>query len=85
MQSGADSDGDGVGDQSDNCPTKRNANQANKNCDGIGDRCDRDIDGNLAPNTIDNCRTTPNANQTDKDGDGFDNRCDSFPYDPRRH
>lgn len=34
-----DIDGDGVPDASDNCPTVANPDQADKNNDGIGDRC----------------------------------------------
>ena len=52
-----DSDSDGIVDQSDNCPTTANANQADADNDGIGDACDN------APNTA-------NSNQTDSDGDG---------------
>ncbi len=36
----ADSDGDGVPDACDNCPTVANANQADADGDGIGDACD---------------------------------------------
>ena len=32
----ADDDNDGVGNQTDNCPNKRNASQADKDGDGIG-------------------------------------------------
>ena len=40
-----DSDGDGVGDNSDNCPTIINTNQQNIDGDYYGDDCDSDIDG----------------------------------------
>ena len=53
-----DSDGDGVRDPLDNCPTTPNADQADADGDGIGDVCDN------APNT-------PNADQADSDGDGI--------------
>jgi Secretion system C-terminal sorting domain/Tyrosine-protein kinase ephrin type A/B receptor-like/Thrombospondin type 3 repeat len=36
----ADSDGDGVGDGSDNCPTVSNADQLDSDGDGVGDACD---------------------------------------------
>jgi gliding motility-associated-like protein len=77
-----DSDGDGVRDPLDNCPTTPNADQADADGDGIGDVCDN------APNT-------PNADQADSDGDGIadaednddDNdgvpdSQDAFPTDP---
>ncbi|MCC7516866.1 MAG: FG-GAP repeat protein, partial [Pseudomonadales bacterium] len=35
-----DMDGDGVGDNSDNCPTVANANQLDWDGDGLGDKCD---------------------------------------------
>jgi Thrombospondin type 3 repeat len=37
-----DSDGDGIPDARDNCPTIANANQADTDGDGIGDACDTD-------------------------------------------
>lgn len=40
-----DSDGDGVADYLDNCPTDRNPSQRDMDDDGIGDVCDEDIDG----------------------------------------
>ena len=77
-----DSDGDGVRDPLDNCPTVANASQADADGDGIGDPCDN------APNI-------PNADQRDTDGDGIgdvldtddDNdgcpdSSDAFPLDP---
>ena len=36
----ADSDGDGVGDATDNCPSTTNSSQADTDGDGIGDACD---------------------------------------------
>ena len=36
----ADSDGDGTGDNSDNCPVTSNADQADWDTDGVGDACD---------------------------------------------
>ena len=51
-----DSDGDGVRDPLDNCPTTANPDQADTDGDGVGDVCDN------APNT-------PNADQADTDGE----------------
>lgn len=42
---GVDRDGDGVGDDSDNCVRQPNAEQADLDEDGSGDACDNDIDG----------------------------------------
>ncbi|MCB9854649.1 MAG: thrombospondin type 3 repeat-containing protein [Phycisphaerales bacterium] len=41
---GADSDGDGVLDDTDNCPNSGNADQADGDEDGIGDACDNCLD-----------------------------------------
>lgn len=38
-----DADGDGVGDECDNCPTTANANQLDTDGDGIGDACDTSL------------------------------------------
>ena len=55
-----DSDGDGVPDATDNCPTTPNANQLDSDGDTAGNACDPDIDGDGVPNTSDG----------DDDGDG---------------
>ena len=36
----ADGDNDGVADVFDNCPSRANADQADEDADGRGDRCD---------------------------------------------
>src|SRR5205807_6257047 len=61
-----DTDGDGVPDASDNCPSTPNPDQADSDGDGVGDVCD-------------NCKTKPNPRQEDKDGDGVGDACDNCP------
>jgi photosystem II stability/assembly factor-like uncharacterized protein len=92
MQQGADpdSDGDGVPDASDNCPTTPNPDQADSDGDGVGDACDNcretanadqaDSDGDGVGDACDNCPTTPNADQLDTDGDGVGDACTSFEF-----
>ena len=46
-----DTDGDGVGDNGDNCPTVANPNQADGDNDGIGTACDSNEGGNTGNNT----------------------------------
>jgi beta propeller repeat protein len=46
-----DSDGDGVPDTDDNCPTTPNPNQTDTDADGIGDACDDVGDGDTTGNT----------------------------------
>lgn len=89
-----DSDGDGLGDNSDNCANKANANQADFDNDGIGDACDpdKDNDGYLNANDafpydasewsdIDGDGIGDNSDP-DRDGDGHNNNQDAFPNDP---
>jgi len=71
----ADSDGDGIPDLLDNCPTVYNPDQADTNNSGIGDACE-DWDGDGIINSLDNCPTVPNRDQKDTDGDGIGDACD---------
>lgn len=59
----SDSDGDGIPDQSDNCPLTANPLQEDQDGDGVGDTCD-------------NCIAVINPLQEDIDGDGIGDRCD---------
>lgn len=47
----ADTDGDGIFDQADNCPLIENVDQLDFDGDGIGDVCDNDRDGDGVENT----------------------------------
>ena len=69
-----DSDGDGILDVNDNCPTVANPDQADLDADGLGDLCDSDIDGDGFTNTDEEaCGTDPRDVTdfpSDLDGDG---------------
>ena len=73
----ADTDGDGANDGVDNCPTVRNADQANNDGDLQGDACDADDDNDNVADTTDNCQFAANADQLDADGDGKGAACDT--------
>ncbi|MCU0657326.1 MAG: thrombospondin type 3 repeat-containing protein, partial [Polyangiaceae bacterium] len=72
-----DSDGDGVPDKDDNCPSNKNASQLDTDKDGKGDACDTDDDADGILDANDNCPTVKNASQTDTDKDGKGNACDT--------
>ncbi len=57
-----DKDGDGVGDETDNCLLKANKDQADGDKDGVGDVCD-------------NCVKVANKDQADGDKDGIGDAC----------
>jgi hypothetical protein len=61
-----DSDGDGVLDGDDNCPTVSNADQRNHDSDPFGDACDR-------------CPHLASPTDPDTDGDGIGDDCDPRP------
>ena len=71
-----DTDGDGIEDSADNCPSVANADQADADGDGVGDACDPDTDGDGVANASDNCPSVANPGQLDTDGDGIGDACD---------
>lgn len=81
---GQDTDGDGIINSQDNCPSVGNANQLDSDGDGLGDACDIDqidTDQDGVPDKNDNCPNDKNADQLDTDKDGLGNVCDRCLYD----
>jgi hypothetical protein len=70
-----DSDGDGVFDGEDNCPSVPNPDQTDTDGDGKGDACDYDDDNDGVLDADDNCPTTYNPDQADRNGDGIGDAC----------
>ncbi|MCK6571021.1 thrombospondin type 3 repeat-containing protein [Myxococcota bacterium] len=71
----ADSDGDGLADGADTCPTVADRLGLDKNADGTGDACDPDDDADGVPDWRDNCAQTANPDQADADADGTGDAC----------
>jgi thrombospondin type 3 repeat protein len=81
-----DTDGDGIPDEADDCPTVPDPEQRDSDRDGVGDACQAgplpDTDGDGVPDGSDNCPFVPNADQSDLDGDGVGDACDDCPTVP---
>jgi hypothetical protein len=58
----ADTDGDGVPNANDNCPSTANPGQANHDGDSQGDACDPDDDNDSVLDDDDRCRTSSGTN-----------------------
>jgi subtilisin-like proprotein convertase family protein len=77
-----DADGDGVGDDCDNCPDDANVDQLDDDGDGFGDACDvclgddmvGDTDGDGVCDDLDACDGFDDL--LDADGDGMPDDCD---------
>ena len=90
----ADSDKDGLPDDTDNCPNTSNLDQADFDGDGDGDVCDSDDDNDGIVDDQDAFPLDPtewidtdgdgigNAADTDDDNDGILDNEDAFPNDP---
>jgi hypothetical protein len=68
VTSAGDTDGDGIPDANDNCPTVFNVNQQNSDSDTLGDACD-------------NCPLVTNQDQADFNGDNQGDVCDDSDGD----
>ncbi len=86
LAQGEDSDGDGIGDDCDNCPGASNPQQEDADGDCVGDACDNcvndanydqgDGDDDGHGDVCDNCPEAANDDQADADGDGLGDVCD---------
>jgi hypothetical protein len=70
------SDGDGIPDRDDVCPTVDDPDQGDLDGDGRGDACDSDQDGDGLDDAVDRCPRVPDPLQRDGDLDGAGDACD---------
>ena len=70
-----DSDGDGIPDAADNCPSVSNPDQADFDSDGQGNACDDDDDNDGTPDISDAFPLDP-TESVDTDADGIGNNAD---------
>lgn len=81
----ADTDGDGVLDNTDNCVNVANSNQVDTDADNQGDACDTDDDGDGVVDGSDACPTVAASTANgcppppDADGDGVADSTDACP------
>jgi hypothetical protein len=75
-----DSDGDGIDDGQDNCPSDPNPDQNDNDLDGMGDACDPDDDNDTVVDSSDNCHLIANTDQTNSDTDTLGDVCDNCPF-----
>jgi len=81
-----DTDGAGIPDAADDCPTVADPMQRDRDGDGVGDACDvcpsiadpaqQDRDGDGVGDACDDCPTTPDPAQADADHDGIGDACE---------
>lgn len=77
-----DADGDGINDDTDNCATVANPNQADLDGDKQGDVCDTDDDNDNVADSDDEFPRDA-SEQSDQDKDGVGDNADAFPSNAR--
>lgn len=81
IDSNLDSDGDGIDNACDNCPTMVAVSPTDADDDdgdGLGNQCDPDDDADGVDDSIDNCPGHYNPSQSDFDFNGDGTGCDTF-------